>query len=126
MPSWGAPLHSAGMCLPALGRAVGSPQVHLLLCNRPCSTDLANPSSRYGPCLSQVVRVEPSPNVLAQAISNTGSNITKPHRLLLTEPDIIPDAPDWAKPNRSWVQRFVVDFQQLRLQVQEAYEQGGG
>lgn len=40
-------------------------------------------------------------------------------------PEAIPDAPDWAKPNRSWVRRFVADFQQLRLQVQEAYEQAG-
>jgi len=45
--------------------------------------------------------------------------------VLLPEPEAIPDAPDWAKPNRSWVQQFVSDFQQLRQQVQQAYEQQG-
>ena len=46
--------------------------------------------------------------------------------VLLPEPEAIPDAPDWTKPNRSWVQQFVSDFQQLRRQVQDAYEQQGG
>eukprot|EP00878_Enallax_costatus_P004035 GHUV01004258.1.p1 GENE.GHUV01004258.1~~GHUV01004258.1.p1 ORF type:complete len:305 (+),score=93.79 GHUV01004258.1:284-1198(+) len=64
----------------------------------------------------KVVRVEPT-------ISDTDANNSKELRPL-PAPEAIPDAPDWAKPNRSWVQRFVADFQQLRLQVHEAYEQG--
>ena len=66
----------------------------------------------------QVVRVEPAPEQQPSRSS--------PGFVLLPEPEAIPDAPDWAKPNRSWVQQFVSDFQQLRLQVQQAYEQQGG
>lgn len=65
----------------------------------------------------QVVRVEPSS-------SNAAANNDKEVRPLPT-PEAIPDAPDWAKPNCSWVQHFVADFQQLRVQVYEAYDQGG-
>lgn len=65
----------------------------------------------------QVVRVEPAPEQQQPRSS--------PGFVLLPEPEAIPDAPDWAKPNRSWVQQFVADFQQLRLQVQQAYEQQG-
>lgn len=65
----------------------------------------------------KVVRVEPSPAVSGGAGSSGGRCV------LLPEPEAIPDAPDWAKPNRSWVQQFVSDFQQLRQQVQQAYEQ---
>lgn len=43
----------------------------------------------------------------------------------LPEPDAIPDAPDWAKPSSSWVREFVDNFQDFRLQMQQAYDQGG-
>lgn len=68
------------------------------------------------PLLPQVVRVEPDPDTQASS-SSAG--------LLLPEPEAIADGPEWAKPNRSWVQQFVTEFQQLRLQVQQAYEQQG-
>eukprot|EP00877_Chromochloris_zofingiensis_P010370 jgi/Chrzof1/5587/Cz16g08080.t1 len=42
----------------------------------------------------------------------------------LPEPDAIPDAPDWAKPSSSWVREFVDNFQDFRLQMQQAYDQG--
>jgi hypothetical protein len=69
--------------------------------------------------LPQVVRVDPAP---AQEGSSSSSQVC----VLLPQLEAIPDAPDWAKPNRGWVQQFVADFQQLRLQVQQAYEQQGG
>jgi hypothetical protein len=65
----------------------------------------------------QVVRVEPSSSQLSCSSSAPAS--------VLPEPEGIADAPEWAKPNRSWVQQFVADFQQLRLEVQHAYEQRG-
>jgi hypothetical protein len=68
---------------------------------------------------AQVVRVEPAPEPQASS-SSSGPCVVLP------EPEAIPDAPDWAKPNRSWVQQFVADFQQLRVQVQHAYQQQGG
>jgi hypothetical protein len=64
----------------------------------------------------QVVRVEPAFDY--QLNSGCG-----PSAQVLPEPEAICDAPDWAKPNRSWVQQFVADFQQLRQQAQQAYEQ---
>eukprot|EP00879_Flechtneria_rotunda_P009586 GHRR01010032.1.p1 GENE.GHRR01010032.1~~GHRR01010032.1.p1 ORF type:complete len:208 (+),score=95.48 GHRR01010032.1:279-902(+) len=59
----------------------------------------------------KVVRVEPAQQYAAKAQA-------------LPEPQAIAAASDWAKPDRSWVEKFVLDFQQLRLQVQQAYEQG--
>ena len=38
----------------------------------------------------------------------------------------IPDAPAWTVPDSGWVRQFVSDFQQLRRQVADAYETGGG
>jgi hypothetical protein len=64
----------------------------------------------------QVVRVEPAPD----SQLGSGGGISA---LVLPEPEAICDAPDWAKPNRSWVQQFVADFQELRQQAQQAYEQ---
>jgi hypothetical protein len=43
----------------------------------------------------------------------------------LPEPEGISDAPDWAKPNQQWVEKFVQDFQQLRSQVRQCYDDGG-
>lgn len=63
--------------------------------------------------------MDPAP---AQEGSSSSSQVC----VLLPQLEAIPDAPDWAKPNRGWVQQFVADFQQLRLQVQQAYEQQGG
>lgn len=71
----------------------------------------------------QVVRVEPSNGTHPSSGSSAPSSAPC---VLLPEPEAIPDAPDWAKPNRSWVQQFVADFQQLRRQVQQAYEEQGG
>jgi hypothetical protein len=68
---------------------------------------------------AQVVRVEPASEPQASS-SSSGPCV------LLPGPEAIPDAPDWAKPNRSWVQQFVADFQQLRVQVQHAYQHQGG
>lgn len=62
----------------------------------------------------QVVHVEPAPD---------SQQDSGPSALVLPEPEAICDAPDWAKPNRTWVQQFVADFQQLRQQAQQAYEQ---
>lgn len=73
----------------------------------------------FAPALLQVVRVELDPDVQASSSSAGGPC------LLLPEPEAIADAPEWAKPNRSWVQQFVTDFQHLRMQVQQAYEQQG-
>jgi hypothetical protein len=49
----------------------------------------------------------------------------RPRRHVLPDVAPIAGAPDWAKPNRSWVLKFVGDFQQLRLQLQQACLQGG-
>ncbi|KAF8072849.1 Gemin2 [Scenedesmus sp. PABB004] len=61
----------------------------------------------------QVVRVEPA----------AGALDARPTKRL-PQPQPIADAPDWAKPSRSWVQKFVSDFQALRLEVAAAYAAG--
>jgi hypothetical protein len=85
----------------------------LSYCTTPCC---------FTPSLLQVVRAElpavPTAAVGGRAAARSGRQVL---------PDVAPiaDAPDWAKPNRSWVLQFVADFQQLRLQLQQACLQGG-
>lgn len=75
--------------------------------------------------LAQVVRVELAEQQQPSSSTSTTTAVGG-CSVLLPEPEAILDAPDWAKPNRGWVQQFVADFQQLRMQVQQAYEQQGG
>eukprot|EP00882_Tetradesmus_deserticola_P021303 GHRQ01023064.1.p1 GENE.GHRQ01023064.1~~GHRQ01023064.1.p1 ORF type:complete len:233 (+),score=110.12 GHRQ01023064.1:228-926(+) len=69
----------------------------------------------------RVVRAE-VPEAAAAGVAHVSARSAR-HVL----PDVAPiaDAPDWAKPNKSWVVKFVEDFQQLRMQLHQACVQEG-
>ncbi|WIA29016.1 hypothetical protein OEZ86_011533 [Tetradesmus obliquus] len=69
----------------------------------------------------RVVRAE----LPAAAAAAGGHAAARSGRQVLPDVAPIADAPDWAKPNRSWVLQFVADFQALRQQLQEACLAGG-
>jgi hypothetical protein len=73
---------------------------------------------------SQVVRAE-LPAAAATPEAAVGHVSARARRHVLPDVAPIADAPDWAKPNRSWVLKFVGDFQHLRLQLQQACLHGG-